>query len=290
MKSLLLVAAASTLLQAARIPCVVGSGPCASEVPSDAVKVSAPGIRMITRGAGTASATAAPFITANGWRFLREPGKKYVYEASDTSVLAAAEAFAYAADAFVKPNAGALNRLSSFLEFLKTIPEDASLKPAANVAVVDDGSPLLPEVLNLLARRNLLFRVVKSPDPTAGLNVKIGSPAFPEALAANPAKFADEVRTKLTDRKRSLRIYGSESVLGRLETGAVSARVHLLNYTTSNVEQVRIRVLGSYTVSHASIFGQENAAVADADTQAGATEFTVPVMGPYAVIDLRAVK
>ena len=35
----------------------------------------------------------------------------------------------------------------------------------ANIGIVDDGSPAMEEVLNMLTRRNLLYRVVTAPDP-----------------------------------------------------------------------------------------------------------------------------
>src|SRR5262245_57992886 len=54
----------------------------------------------IAARAGVASPTRAPWIDANGWRFLRRPTAKYVYTVpAGKAALAAAEAFAYGVDA-----------------------------------------------------------------------------------------------------------------------------------------------------------------------------------------------
>ena len=57
------------------------------------------------------------------------------------------------------------------------------------------GSTLL--AMNLLTRRNLLYKVVPAPDRTLDLNVQLGTPDFPEEAAANPYEFAARVRAKL---------------------------------------------------------------------------------------------
>ena len=46
------------------------------------------------------------------------------------------------------------------LTFLEGLPA-VDLPPVADLAVVDDGSAITGEVMNLLARRNLLFQVVQ---------------------------------------------------------------------------------------------------------------------------------
>jgi hypothetical protein len=173
------------------------------------------------------------------------------------------------------------------LAFLKDLGEVPALAPAANIAVIDNGSSLLPEALNLLVRRNLLFGLVGAPDPKADLNVTIGSPEFPAAEAADPVAFAAKVRTRLTDSKRLLRIYGSEVVLGRLLLGAGRARVHLLNYGGEKVEGVRVRVRGKYGVDRLAVFGYAGAKPEDYVIEGGATEFTIPEMGIYTVVDLK---
>ena len=157
----------------------------------------------------------------------------------------------------------------------------------ANIGVVDDGSDVTGEVLNLLARRNLLFRVVKAPDPHLDLNVKIGSKEYPQEEAADPYSFAQKLRHELTDDRRLVRIYGSSVVLVRLTGEGSRARLHLLNYANRPVKGLRVRVLGEYRGGELSAFGQEKPALADYEARAGATEFTVPLIETYAVVDLR---
>ena len=64
------------------------------------------------------------------------------------------------------------------LAFLEALPA-ADLPAVADLAVVDDGSPVTGEVMNLLARRNLLFRSVKAPSARFRLNIAIGSREYP---------------------------------------------------------------------------------------------------------------
>lgn len=274
------------VLLAAGIPCLVGPAPanrCAEEIRLEELeKVPAPGVRWGVRGENTASATRAPWVDSNGWRFLRHPAGKYLYEVPrGASPLAVAEAFAYGVDARMRIDAGDGKAFGEMLAFLKDLGEAPAFVPAANIAVVDNGSPLLPEALNLLVRRNLLFRVVSAPDPKADLNVTIDSEA------ADPVAFAAKVRTRLTDSKRLLRIYGSEVVLGRLLLGAGRARIHLLNYGGEKVEGVRLRVRGTYAVGRLAVFGYDGAKPEDYLTEGGATEFTIPEMGIYTVVDLK---
>ena len=106
-----------------------------------------------------ASATRMPWLDANGWRFEREPGRTYYYDAPEgKAALAAAEAFAYGVEAVVRVLPADLQAFARMLAFLRRI--DAPRMPVlANIGVVDDGSEETGEVLNLMARRNLLFRV-----------------------------------------------------------------------------------------------------------------------------------
>ena len=136
------------------------------------------------------------------------------------------------------------------LAFLSSVP-DSSLPPAADIAVVDDGSPPVGEILNLMARRNLLFEAVPKEAPDVALNVRIGSKEFPRKEAQNPEAFALSVRRRLTDEKRSLRLYGSEVVLARLVRDAGRARLHLLNYGGRPIDGLRVRLLGSWVPGEA---------------------------------------
>ena len=68
---------------------------------------------------------------------------------------------------------------------------------------------------------------------------------------------------------------------------AARARLHLLNYANRPVKGLRVRVRGDYRGGELSAFGQEKPALADYEARAGATEFTVPLIETYAVVDLR---
>ena len=115
----------------------------------------------------------------------------------------------------------------------------------ANIGVIDDGSPQTGELMNLLSRRNLLYRIVSAPDPHLDLNIRLGSKEYPKSEAANPSQLAQKIRAELTDEKRLLRVYGSEVVIARLMGNAGRVRIHLLNYANRPVTGLRVRVLGS---------------------------------------------
>src|SRR5579872_5555139 len=64
------------------------------------VHVTTPGI---DRHVMVASATTAPWVNANGWRFRRAPGGKFYYDVPQgKAALAAAESLAFGADAILK--------------------------------------------------------------------------------------------------------------------------------------------------------------------------------------------
>ena len=110
-----------------------------------------------------ASATRSPWITANGWRMQRQPGGRCAYRLpAGRAALAAAEAFAYGMDAVLEIDPADLGALGGMLTFVSDL-EASALPSAADFAVVDDGSPVTGEVMNLLARRNLLYEVVTAP-------------------------------------------------------------------------------------------------------------------------------
>ncbi|MGH9722134.1 MAG: hypothetical protein ACRD8O_18145, partial [Bryobacteraceae bacterium] len=111
----------------------------------------------IDRGVETASATRSPWIVANGWRFIRKPAEKYVYDKPGQAAgLAAAEGFAYGADVGLGVTGPEIEAAAPMMAFLQKIPA-LDLPGVADIGVIDDGSPAPGEVLNLLARRNLLF-------------------------------------------------------------------------------------------------------------------------------------
>jgi hypothetical protein len=231
----------------------------------------------IDRKVNVASATTAPWIDGNGWRFRRNPAGEFAYDLpAGRGALAAAEAFAYDAKVVLKVAPADLAAFRRMLEFLSSIPK-ASLPDIADFGFIDDGSDNAAEILNLLTRRNLLYRMVREPDPRLRLTVAVNDD--------NPQLFAAKVREKLGDDQRSLRVYGSETVLCRFLGDGAHARVHLLSYGTQEPEGVRLRVRGAYT--HARIYSPlATGQPAELTTAEGFTEFSLPKIGPYAVVDL----
>ena len=118
----------------------------------------APAPRASRARAEVASATHRPWLFANGWRFLRKPDGRYWCDVpAGQAALAAAEAFAYGADAVLAIDpAGPRGASAGCWRSSPRCPR-LDLPAVADVAVVDDGSPPVGEVLNLMARRNLLF-------------------------------------------------------------------------------------------------------------------------------------
>jgi hypothetical protein len=240
----------------------------------------------ITARAGVASPTRAPWIVASGWRVTRHSDAKYRYDLpAGKAALAAAEAFAYGADALLKIDPADAARLRDVLTFLEGLPA-ADLKPIADLAIVDDGSAIAGEVMNLLTRRNLLYEIVKAPSARYRLNIALGTREFPVEDAADPSAFALKVRRLLTDEQRTVRIYGSEVVIARLTGDAARIRVHLINYGGREIEGLRVRLRGAYATGAAYLEGTGRAALQDHVVADGATEFSLPRLGVYAAIDL----
>lgn len=235
-----------------------------------------------------ASATRAPWIIANGWRFLRHPGGRFWYELPpQKAALAMAEAFAYGADAGFQIPPEDSAEAARMLQFLRALAR-RDLAPMADFAFVDDGTPLGAEAMNLLCRRNLLFAVVPRPDPRFKLNVVIGSDAFPRTLAANPAELAAAVRRKLTDEGRSVRLYGSEMALVRAVGDEKAVRLYLVHYGNYPLRGLRLRVRGQFSSAAVHVFGRPEAQAEELISEGGFTELTIPEMGPLAVVDLPA--
>jgi hypothetical protein len=237
-----------------------------------------------------ASATRSPWIFASGWRILRKPRGKYAYDLpKGTAALAAAEAFVYGADAVLKIDPADLEALGAMLAFLAALPS-VDLPPISDLGVVDDGSQPIGEVMNLLARRNLLFRALDAPSPEFRINVKLGTKEYPEEEAADPSTLALKIRHQLGDEHRALRVYGSEVVVCRLTGDPSRVRLHLLNYGGREIEGLSLRLRGAHSEGEARIAGLGRAPLQELAVSEGATEFSVPRMGTYAVIDLPALK
>ena len=236
--------------------------------------------------AGLASPTRSPWVVANGWRFTRQPGTKYVYDVpTGKAALAAAEAFAYGADVVLRIDPADVATLGTMLTFLEALPA-ADLPTVSELAIVDDGSAVTGEVMNLLARRNLLFQVVQAPSPRFPLTIRIGTPEYPSEEAADPNGFALKIRRRITDEQRTLRVYGSEVVICRLTGDAGRARLHLVNYGGREIEGLRIRVRGTYGGGEVHVAGAGRLALEDRVVSGDATEFTIPRIAAYAVVDL----
>jgi hypothetical protein len=250
--------------------------------PADAVKLPKPGVQYRTN---VASASSRPWVNANGWRLVRGDSHPFFYDVTgENTALAVAEAFAYQREAAIRTDpAGAaiFERMISFLESLGDGPKT----PLVNVAVADDGSPEVGEVMNLLARHNLLFRVSDTPVASIAVNIQLGTAEYPKASATNPDAFAQKIRERITDSKRILRIYGSDVVLGHVEGDPGRMRLHLINYSDRPVYGLRVRLLGAYPKSKIAAF-EGKAELQDFDAQSGATEFTLPELKRYAVVDL----
>jgi hypothetical protein len=240
--------------------------------------------------AEVASPTRSPWVFANGWRFLRNPAGKYFYDLpSGKAALAAAEAFAYGADAVLKVDPADLESFGRMLAFLAQLPA-ADLPEIADLAVVDDGSPLVGEVMNLLVRRNLLFRAVRAPSPEFRINVRMGTPEYPRKEGADPSAFALRIRRQLTDEQRTLRVYGSEVVIGRLTGQTARARLHLLNYGGRELDGLRVRVRGAWAEGEAFVAARGRVPLEDYLASEEATEFSLSGVPAYAVVELRGAK
>jgi hypothetical protein len=240
----------------------------------------------IVAQARVASPTRAPWITLNGWRFVSRPDGRYAYDLpAGKAALAAAEAFAYEADAVLKIDRSDLESLGRMLSFLSQVPS-REMPAVADIGIMDDGTAALGEVMNLLVRRNLLFRVVRVPAPELRVNVRVGSPEYPKQETTDPSAFALKVRRQLTDAERTLRIYGSEVVIGRLTAQDGRARLHLVNYGGRDIAGLRIRLRGTYAQGEAWVAGDGRVALQDHVVSEGASEFSLPRLGVYAVVDL----
>ena len=250
----------------------------------DAVQLPAPGVQY---RANVASATTTPWIVSNGWRLLRNPQARFSYNVpGPKAALAAAEAFSFGASAFVHADAAGLKPFAEMLALLSSLPAAGS--PVADIAFIDDGSAAAGEVINMLVRDNLMFQLASRPESNFKLTVRFGSKEYPLEQARNPGMMAHDIRARLTDDKRSLRIFGSAVVVGRLTALPDGVRVHLLNYAGAErkVDGLRVRVLGRYPHSRLAAAGSPGRQLQDYMTDAEATEFTLPELKTYAVIDL----
>jgi hypothetical protein len=249
--------------------------------------VAVPGIKARV---DRASATRSPWIFANGWRLMRNPAGHYLYDVpAGKAALAAAEAYAYGADALLQIEPADVQALGQMMSFLSHLPS-RDLPDVADLAVIDDGTATMGEVLNLLVRRNLLFRIVQGESAQFRVNVRLGTAEYPQDAAKDPSALALKIRRQLTDAQRSLRIFGSEVVIGRLTSDGKHTRLHLLNYGGRDMEGVRVRLRGPQPEGEAQVAGAGRLPLEDRAVIDEGTEFTVPRLGVYGVVDLPPVK
>jgi hypothetical protein len=158
----------------------------------------------------------------------------------------------------------------------------------------------MDEVLNMLTRRNLLYRVLSAPDRSLDLTVQLGSKDFPKESALDPSDFAARVREKLGDDRRLVRLYGASTVIAHLTGDGKHARLFLLSHTRGTGrnrgqgqgwgeggQYIRVRLLGRYEpVKFAGFGAAEGAQLIDLQHPGNTTEFSVPFFNTLAVIDL----
>lgn len=237
-----------------------------------------------------ASPTRSPWIDANGWRFLRQPGGQYLYDLSAGKAgLAAAEAFVYNVDVVIKLEPTDLANFGKMLAFLRPLPTE-ELPTVADFTYIDTGTVASGEVMNLLMRRNLLFRLDTFPSSLYRINIKLGTREYPESVAADPSAFAQKIRQQIGDEKRALRIYGSEVVIARLLSDSTKTRLHLLNYGGREIEGLRVRLRGKFANGFALVAGIGRTALTDVLATDKTIEFTLPKMASYALIELPLAK
>jgi hypothetical protein len=239
-----------------------------------------------------ANATSDPWIDSNAWRFQRGLRQaNYSRLPAGWAGLAAAEAFTFGVDAVLNPDAADVQELENVLRFLKA-HEQARMPSLANIGVVDDGTPIMGEVLNLLTRRNLLYRVVAQPERGLALTVRVGTSDFPADAISNPSAFAARVRARLGDDKRLVRVYGTVTAIVHLTGTNNRARLYVLSYSRNrNQTGVRIRLLGRYRPSGFAAHGSAgDAKLADVQNPGKTTEFSLPAFSTIAIVDLETMR
>ena len=273
----------SPALEAAGFDCVAipaaraaaWQGKCAKNFDAEkATRLPSPGVRYRMN---EARASSAPWVDTNGARFARGLATTALVTAGEgKAALAAAEAHAFGVDALVAAGEKDWKPLADMRRFLSSLPP-ADLPVLANIGFLDDGTPAATENMKLMLRRNLLFQVVAKENPALDCNVK--------SKPGDPSAFAYEVRKKVSDEKRLLRLYGSEVVVARLSGDASRRRVALLNYGNRPVEGLRVRVLGAFPKVTVHAFNDKVEAT-DVVVEDGATEFSLPSVPVYSVVDL----
>src|SRR5450759_4853750 len=121
---------------------------------SKMVRVDPPGVDY---QAGVAGATAAPWVNSNLWSMIRDRERMFLYEvAAPLLPLAVAEAYAGGARTYFRVKRENLENFAAPYRMLEEL-DGPPLRDRTNFELVDDRSPEIDEIMNLLVRRNLLF-------------------------------------------------------------------------------------------------------------------------------------
>jgi hypothetical protein len=230
--------------------------------------------------AGVAGATAAPWVNSSLWRMIRDRGREFLYEPPASSIaLAAAEAYTAGARCYFLIKREDLERFAEALRFLHGV-DGPALPDRTNFDLVDDGSADMDEIMNLLVRRNLLFEPLRGQARSGRMEVRKSED--------DPYLFAAKVRSRIGDDSRLLRLYGSDTTLARLFGDEHHTRVNLLQYGRNPARGVRVRVLGRYSRVYLNVLGDELALAQDVTNDGAATEFSIPELKTFAIVDLDA--
>jgi hypothetical protein len=276
-------AAASLIEQGLALPAPTGPDAATFQV------VPPPSVRNVPN---VANATSDPWIDSNAWRFHRGMQRaSYVQLPAGSAGLAAAEAFTFGMDAILNADPADLAELGQVLRFLKA-HDQPRMPRLVNIGIVDDGTPAMGEVLNMLTRRNLLYRVVAQPDRRLNLTVQLGTPDFPKDAASNPSEFAARVRAKLGDDNRLVRLYGTTTAIVHLTGAEARARLYVLSYSRNrNQTGLRIRLARRYETTGFAAYGAtSDSKVTDLKHPGKTTEFSLPAFSTIAIVDLTAIR
>src|SRR5436305_49231 len=103
--------------------------------------------------AGVAGATAAPWINSNLWPMIRERERTFLYDVPAPALpLALAEAYAGGARTFFRVKPASLEQFAEPYRLLEEL-DGPPLADLTNFDLVDDRSPEMDEIMNLLVRR-----------------------------------------------------------------------------------------------------------------------------------------
>jgi hypothetical protein len=276
-------AAATLVQQGLALPAPTGADAAAFQA------VPPPAVRNVPN---VAFATSDPWIESNAWRFQRGLRQAH-YESLPvgSAGLAAAEAFTFGVDAMLNPDPADTQPLADVLRFLNA--QDQPRMPSlANIGIVDDGTPAMGEALNMLTRRNLLYRVVQEPDRRLDLTVRLGTRDFPADAVMNPSEFAARVRAKLGDDKRLVRLFGSTTAIAHLTGAGGRVRLYLLSYSRNRTQPgLRVRLTGRYQPAGLAAYGAApEATLVDVRHPGRTTEFSLPPFSTIAIVDLTAMR